>query len=84
MCDENEAPTLTRSQKTRINAAIKKLNDVMAEIKLTIPEANYYLEDAGNFNVLSGPSHEDGYRNRSRQDRIMHSLTLNCSGGGGW
>ena len=82
--DEEERPTLTQSQKARINAAIKKLNTVMAEIQETIPGANYYLEDQGNFTVLSGQSHDDSYRNPSRQDRIMHCVHLRSSGGGGW
>lgn len=82
--DDKEHPTLTRSQKARINGAIKKLNEVMAELRVTIPEANYYLEDMGNFNVLSGPSHDDTHRNPSRQDRVMHCTTLCWSGGGGW
>ena len=81
--EEEERPHLTRSQETRIDRAIKALNQVMEEIQLEYPEANYYLEDSCHFNVMSGLTHDGPYCT-PRQDRIMHSAYLQSSGGGAW
>jgi len=74
--------TLKSKHEKQIRKAIEMLNKTINEVREYIPEANYYLEDSSNFNVLSGHSHDN--HEHERQDRIMLQCTLDYSGGGGW
>lgn len=73
---------LSKIHQKRIDDAITELNCVMEEVRKKHPKANYYLEDSCNLNVLSDDSHDDN--NNSHQERIMYSVYLDHSGGGGW
>lgn len=60
---------------------VDDLNIFLEEIRKIHPNANWYLEDSGNFNLLSDESH-DG--DRARMDRVLHRSYLKNAGGGGW
>lgn len=62
--------------------AVNLLNATIARIREYIPDANLYIEDANNFNLLTGDSHDE--RDRARQDRIALDAIVWHSGGGGW
>jgi hypothetical protein len=73
---------VTKKQASRFKRAIRALNDLMAEVNKTHPNACWYLDGTGNMNLMSGVSHVGG--GRQRQDRIMESVVLCGSSGGDW
>ena len=78
---------LTSKQRNKINRAIKALNDVRKELDNDNGDCDvqWYLEDCGNLNLMSGDSHEGiGNGDTSRQDRVIATFNLDSSGGGGW
>lgn len=45
----------------------------------------YVYVDDGSFHLMSGPSHDhEGGKLKARQDRILESVYVPLSGGGGW
>ncbi len=74
---------LTPQEAANIRRAVTLLNNTMTKIRLRIPEAQYYLEDGINFNVMSGPTHA-GVDQRPQYDNVMISETINHSDCGGW
>lgn len=75
-------PELTRQQKAKFRKLANGMNQLLEEIRKEIPEANMYLEDSGNWHILSGDSHDRG--ERMRQDRILATERVTHSGGGAW
>lgn len=75
---------LRQQEIARVMRAVATLNTVLAEVRERMPEANYYLEDSGNFHLLSGPSHDGMFADHARPDRSLLRLDLLHSGGGGW
>ena len=78
---------LTSKQRSKIKRAVKALNDVRREIENENGDCDvqWYLEDCGNLNLMSGDSHEgNGNGNTSRQDRVIALFDLEYSSGGGW
>ena len=80
---------LTSSQRAKIKRAVKALNDVRADVERTNetePEGiHWYLEDAGNLNLMDGMSHDsDKYGEPSRQHAVIDVFDLEKSSGGGW
>jgi hypothetical protein len=60
----------------------KQMQKLLDEISLDCPDINIYVEDAGQWNLMSGDSHdEDGI---DRQDRVITCCLVMPSGGGGW
>jgi hypothetical protein len=57
----------------------KRMNDLLKRIKAYCPEANMYLEDAGNWNLINGPSHDEHHH--PRHDRVEASAIVWGSGG---
>lgn len=51
----------------------RAINKLMEEIREYSPEANVYLENAGDLNLLYGPSHDD--RGDTHQERVVCSVT---------
>jgi len=45
---------MRKSQKARMDKLVSDLNIFLEEMKRTYPDANWYLEDSGNLNLLSG------------------------------
>lgn len=78
----DEAPALTPAQMRRFTRCMNELNALIADIRKTHPEANYYLEE-GSMLILSGPSH-DGPTLRPHKERKMALHQLHYSGGGAW
>lgn len=75
---------LTPAQKRKFIKLVKGLNDLLAEVRKDIPEANYYLQE-DELHLMSGPSHDNrGFKDIARPDRSLLSETLFYSGGGGW
>jgi hypothetical protein len=81
--------TLTTKQRSKIKRAIKALNDVRQELQNENGdcEVQWYLEESGNLNLMSGDSHvfsncdvdED-----SRQDRVIELFEFENATGGAW
>lgn len=47
------------------------------------PEANLYIEDAGNANLMSGPTHDDNNNLKPMYENVAaHEHILRASGGG--
>lgn len=67
-----------------IELAIDLLNHTMEQVIKYIPDANYYIEDCGNFYTLSGDSHHDTHGQPAAEDRILRVDTLKGASGGGW
>jgi hypothetical protein len=82
--------TLTTKQRSKIKRAIKALNDVRRELQNDNNDCDvqWYLEDSGNLNLMSGDSHDEtsgsGYGDTSRQDRVIAIFDLDNAGGGAW
>jgi len=74
---------LKPEHKRKFKRLIAGLNDLLQEVRADFPEAEYYLEDAGNFNLMSGASHT-GRDCQPRRDRVLMDEKLKHSGGGGW
>jgi hypothetical protein len=81
---------LTTKQRNKIARAVKALNDVRREIDSENSDCDvqWYLENSGNLNLMSGDSHDDdsgsGYGDTSRQDRVIALFDLHMASGGGW
>lgn len=73
---------LTRAQRRRFDRLIKGLNDLLIEVRETIPTANYYMEGESGLHMLSGDSHDD--HGKQRQDRILASGYMPHASGGAW
>jgi hypothetical protein len=80
--------TLTTKQRNKIKRAIKALNDVRQELQNQNGDCDiqWYLEDSGNLNLMSGDSHDEdgGNGETSRQDRVIALFDLDNAGGGAW
>ncbi len=81
--DDDETPLLSAVQIRRVKRAVATLDEVRKELARQHPGANWYLEDANNLNLMSGPSH-DHMSGKPRHDRVVYTFTLPCSSGGGW
>ena len=70
--------------KKKFKSIVKKLNELLTEIQTEFPDAQFYLEDAGNFNLMLGDPHTSKGNGRPNKDFVATSETLKKSGGGGW
>ena len=66
----------------KITKAVNTLNKIMMEVRETYPEANWYLEDSANLNLLVGDSHKDN--GEPNFHNVIDTWDLWCSSGGGW
>jgi hypothetical protein len=73
---------VTAAQKKRIDTAVRKLNEIRAEIAAGNPEkrVTWYLDGSGSFCLMV----EDAGQMDMNQDDIAHSVRLKASGGGDW
>lgn len=62
----------------------RAMDKLMREICAYNPEANFYLEDAGNANLMNGPTHDDSKAMNPLHDNVAASESIHSSGGGGW
>ena len=60
------------------------LDQILQEIREYEAEANIYLEDSGNFNLLVGPSHSDATDPKPQFQNVAYCVNVRHSGGGGW
>lgn len=72
----------TKNALKRIERAVRALNESMLDVMEEHPQAMFYLEDNGNFYLLSDESHDA--RGDARQDRVIKRWDLMNSSGGGW
>lgn len=75
---------LTKAQRTKIDKAVKSLNDVRAELQRDNPDKDisWYLEDCSNLNLMEDESHDsDGCAN---QHSVIQHFHLDNASGGGW
>lgn len=70
------------SQIARFRRLARDMAKLLEEIRQTEPGANLYLEDSGNWYLLSGEDHD--VNGRSRQDRKIALEFVPHSGGGAW
>jgi hypothetical protein len=77
-----ETKTIKPSHVTRFRKLARDMAKLLSEIRRYCPEANLYLEDAGNWNLLTGDSHDEN--DKMRQDRLVTCVYVPHSGGGGW
>lgn len=63
----------------------ERMDALLKRIQQYCPEANMYLEDSGNWNLMTSPSHDDNWgRATPRQDRVVTRVIVRSSGGGAW
>jgi hypothetical protein len=74
---------LKPEHRRRFKRAISTLNALLVDVQEDFPDAEYYLEDAGNFMLMSGETHT-GRDCQPRRDRVLLDEKLRRSGGGGW
>ena len=67
----------------RLKRCGNALNKLVNDAKKIWPDANLYTDDSSLY-LLSGQSHDDDFRARARQDRIIASVLTPDLGGGGW
>ncbi len=61
----------------------KEMDKLMREICAYNPEANLYIEDSNNANLMKGPSHDDSRNAMALHDNVVaHEYIYNTSGGG--
>ena len=77
---------MTPLQRGQITRAINTLNRVRRELEKNNPDApnvNWYLEDCGNFNLMSDDSHT-GLGAERNKGAVVSTWDLRNSSGGGW
>ena len=62
----------------------RKLDELMEDITEYCPEANLYIEDSNNFNLMKGPTHDDTRDCHALQENVASHAFVRPSGGGGW
>ena len=63
----------------------KDMNKLMLEICSYNQEANIYIEDSGNVNLMKGPSHGDQHRNpKALREIVVAYEQIYSISGGGW
>ena len=61
----------------------KQLNNLMQEICEYNPEAELYVEDSWNFNLMKWPTHDDSRAQRPQHGNVVaHELVFKSSCGG--
>lgn len=73
---------VTAAQKKRIDNAVRKLNEVRAEIAARIPckQVDWYLDASGDLNLMVEPEGQM----EPQQQYIEHSARLHAIGAGDW
>lgn len=79
---DNNKVELTPTQARRFRKLVQGLNDLLREVRETIPEANYYMEGEAGLYMLSGDSHND--RGRAQPDRVLINGPMSHASGGAW
>ena len=69
-----------------IGKCIERINKHMETVQQEFPNANIYLEDSNNFNIMSDDTHDldDPHEITPRHDRVLECFNLNYSSGGAW
>lgn len=62
----------------------KQLNKLMQEICKYNPDAELYVEDSWNFNLMKGPTHDDSRYQKPLHENIATCETVFKASGGGW
>ena len=82
MANKDQQPKLKPQHAARFRRIAAEMNRLLDDVREYIPEANLYLEDSGNWNLLSGDSHDE--HDEARQDRVLAFELVPHSGGGAW
>lgn len=84
-CCEPDEGYVQENHIRRFRRLARSMAKLLEEIRETCPRANMYLEDTGNWILLSGDSHDhNGWSMRPRQDRAVVMEVVPHSGGGAW
>lgn len=77
-----EQPTVTEAQGKRIDNAVRKLNEIRAEVAAANPDSRvtWYLDASNALSLLVEPKGHSG----PDPQHIAHSATLKASSGGDW
>ncbi len=63
----------------------KQMQKLLDDIGEYSPEVHIYIEDAGNWNLMNGPSHDDTKSSLPPlHDNVVAHEFVSPSGGGGW
>lgn len=78
--------TVGESHIRQFRRIARSMAKLLEEIRKTCPEANMYLEDSGNWLLLTGDSHDmtESRQMQARQDRKVCFELVPHSGGGAW
>jgi len=85
MADEIHRVELKKQDAMRFRRIATLMTNLLNDVREYIPEANLYLEDSGNWHILSGESHDyEGWMTKARQDRSLAREDVPHSSGGAW
>ena len=75
---------MSKAQRSKIDQAVKSLNDVRAELQRENPgkNINWYLEDFCNLNLMEDESHD--INGDANQDAAIDRFHLDYASGDGW
>ena len=62
----------------------REMDKLMREICTYNEEANLYVEDSWNANLMKGPTHDDSRYSRALQENVAATETIFKASGGGW
>jgi hypothetical protein len=68
----------------RFESLAKQLDKLMHKICKYNPEANIYVEDSWNFNLMKGPCHSEDRDQNPLYENIAACPIVFRSSGGGW
>ncbi len=64
--------------------SIANIDKQVEILRLEYPEAQMYVEDGVNYNVMKGSSHDDTTQGNSIQDNVLGSFRVKHSECGAW
>lgn len=85
MSEAHEEGSVSEAQIRRFRRIARSMAKLLSEMRETCPNANLYLEDSGNWCLLTGDSHDESHgRIHARHDRKIALEHVPHSGGGAW
>lgn len=67
-----------------IEKSIKNINKQVEIIRIEFPEANIYVENGENFNIMKGETHTNDSAGFSLQENVIDCFNLLHADCGGW
>jgi hypothetical protein len=79
---EDAADAVPEKHERRFTKIANDMDNLLREIREYIPDANMYLEDSGNWNLMTGDGHDE--EEGPRHDRVAVFVRVPHTGGGAW